>query len=78
MSSRNFDSSRLTQIRRDRAVYTNARDTNAAVQNGETIRVATAGNPTASVVVEQRDGACQCNTTYNPSNPCNCGSINNQ
>jgi len=79
MSTRNFDSSLLTQRRRAKAVaafYTNV------VAGGTTVKREQTNNQTADVVTQRNLGRCYCSTDalanpyeFNPSGgTCGCGS----
>ena len=79
MSTRNFDSSLLTQRRRAKAIA--AFHTNV-IASGATVKREQTNNQTADVVVQRKLGSCYCTTDalanpyeFNPSGgACGCGS----
>jgi hypothetical protein len=79
MSATNYDSSLITKYRRDKAVYTFARDATIAQNNNTSLRTVGGGNnanTSQEVVAQKKIGACRCINPYSPQNTCTCGGTN--
>lgn len=68
MSTANYDSSRLTQMRRNRTIanYANSIDTqiNSAANSAFTVRRVQQPNETNTVVIYKNEAPCGCAETY--------------
>lgn len=83
MSTRNFDSSLLTQRRQAKALGAYANVVAAGIANGTSLLRTQPTDQRAIIVTEQNLGKCYCTTdalanpyAFNPSGgPCGCGGV---